>query len=271
MIDRTKLRKLLAHHFSRNELDLLCFDMGFDTRDLDNHNAPFDNVVISLIQYCERRSLLNKLVEVCQERRPTAPWPTALGNVEADRPSLKQGGGEKPAGGVKIKSTGDHNIIFGGGEGHTANVTHIHQAPAEDAHSLFQSGQALTQKKAYDQALEPLKKVIQLEPDNSQAYYYLALALLKGNRPKLLKSSTIQTIEQHLNSARHCSAPFVMATLLLAVVKYDYYVLNSLRETSPTVSQLLEPKFSLSKTEVNELLSHFEAPRNKVWESLKGL
>jgi hypothetical protein len=59
--------------------------------------------------------------------------------------------------------------------------------------------------------------------------------------------------------------------LLLAMVKYDYYVLNSLRETLPTVSQLLELKFSLSKIQVNELLSHFDAPRNKVWEWLKTL
>lgn len=271
MTNRTQFRKLLATYFSKNELDLLCFDLGFDTQDLDNHNAPFDNIVISLIKYCERRNLFNKLIQACQERRPHVDWAAVLNNENAPLPQPPPPVKPSSSGSTWVINGEKHTIIGEVKDGGTVHVTNIHQAPAEDAQTFFKRGQQLVQTKAYDQALEPLKKAIELDPSNPYAHYYLSLALLKGNRPKLLKQSTIQTIEQHLNIALQASPPPAVVILLLAMVKYDYYVLNSLRETLPTVSQLLELKFSLSKIQVNELLSHFDAPRNKVWEWLKTL
>jgi serine/threonine protein kinase len=66
--DRTLLRKLLAKHFSLDEMRTLCDDLG-----IDNEDVPGDNKTgkaRELIVYCIRRDRLSDLVNYVKTERP---------------------------------------------------------------------------------------------------------------------------------------------------------------------------------------------------------
>jgi hypothetical protein len=71
-IDQVGLRLKLCEAFSREELQVLCFDLGVDYEDLSEGGKPA--VAVQLILSCQRRSLLQKLREVCQRQRPAMNW-----------------------------------------------------------------------------------------------------------------------------------------------------------------------------------------------------
>lgn len=55
--------------------------------------------------------------------------------------------------------------------------------------------------KLYDKALEIYESVMQKDFNNSDAYFYAAVALLKGKRPFLVSASAIKKAEEYLQTA----------------------------------------------------------------------
>jgi hypothetical protein len=84
-----------------------------------------------------------------------------------------------------------------------------------------------------------LNSAIESEPSQSANYYYLALALLKGRRPKVLTRAEAQTISQHLQTScvlddSHCEYYY-----LWALVKYDFYASHGFSIGTPDIVELL--------------------------------
>lgn len=81
--------------------------------------------------------------------------------------------------------------------------------------------------KLYDLAISTLNRVIEISPDDSEAYYYLALSTIKGRRLKVLPMSDVKNIVRLLNAAIAIddSPKYIY---LKAILYYDYYHLNSL-------------------------------------------
>jgi len=68
-----RVRQLIAEHFSMDEMRGLVFDMGVQP-DAIPGNGSYDRS-LELVAYCERRGLLDTLIQLCQGQRPHAPWP----------------------------------------------------------------------------------------------------------------------------------------------------------------------------------------------------
>lgn len=88
------------------------------------------------------------------------------------------------------------------------------------------------------------KKLITLSPELADAYYYLALSLIKGRRIKLLTLKEIREIEELLNTSLELDSENFKYDLLLAAIKFDYYRTSGLVVKSPTDDELIESGFS---------------------------
>lgn len=115
--------------------------------------------------------------------------------------------------------------------------------------NLLQIGINFLEKKSYQQSINTLKDLIKNNPESSDAYYYLSLALLKGRRPKVLKRTEIEEIEQLL-----CATPTTNSDLdgniqyFLALIKEDYYFGNRIKCPPPSIQDILT---SASRKSIN--------------------
>ncbi len=71
-VDREALFEKICAHFSKNELRELCFILGIPFGNLEGGTERA--IVISLIEYCERRGLYQALIDACQKGRPGVDW-----------------------------------------------------------------------------------------------------------------------------------------------------------------------------------------------------
>lgn len=143
----------------------------------------------------------------------------------------------------------------------------VSASPAE----LVERGKFLLKAHLYVAAVKVLEEALRIGPDMADVQYYLAIALLQGQRPKLLRFSTVRAVESYLQAAI-CRQPSLgRAYLLWAVVKYDYYVLNGMFERSPTHLDLVRKGVQfLTLDEILEVVQYM-APMagNAVWEWLQ--
>lgn len=93
--------------------------------------------------------------------------------------------------------------------------------------------------KLFDLATKYFAIAIEQMPDNSDAYYYYAIALLKGRRPKILTLKEIEKIESYLSAATQIDSNKSKYFYLLALIKYDFYIANGLRINPPTFEELI--------------------------------
>jgi len=91
----------------------------------------------------------------------------------------------------------------------------------------------------YDVASKYFAKAIEQIPDYSDAYYYYALALLKGKRPKVLTLTEIKKVEDYLNAAIQIDDSKSRYYYLWALLKHDYFIKNGLRVSPPTFEELI--------------------------------
>ena len=76
--------------------------------------------------------------------------------------------------------------------------------------------------KLYDKALIAFEKAIEDNLDNSEVYFYAAVALLKGNKPFLHTRDEIQKVLDYLNAAVSIEDRGIYY-YLMAFVKKDYF------------------------------------------------
>ena len=108
----------------------------------------------------------------------------------------------------------------------------------------------------YDLAARHFTKAIEQIPDYSDVYYYYALALFKGRRPKVLTLTEIRKIEDYLNAAIQLDSSKSKYYYLLAVIKHDFYIKNGLKVNPPTFEELISQAKSkpYEETEIRKML-----------------
>jgi tetratricopeptide (TPR) repeat protein len=91
----------------------------------------------------------------------------------------------------------------------------------------------------YDLATKYFTKAVEEKPDSGDTYYYYALSLLKGKRPKLLTLAEIRKVEEYLNAAIQIDDSKSKYYYLWALIKHDFYKCNGLAINSPSIEELL--------------------------------
>lgn len=115
--------------------------------------------------------------------------------------------------------------------------------------------------KLYDKAIPCFEKAIEDNFDNSETYFYAAIALLKGKKAFLAPRSVIDKIEEYLQAAIMIE-PKGIYYYFWAYIRYDHHFRKSYR-MSPNYQELLAQatQIGLSQNDVEELYKILEVAR----------
>lgn len=91
--------------------------------------------------------------------------------------------------------------------------------------------------KLYDKAIPCFEKSLEENFDNSEAYFYAAIALLKGQKAFMTPRPVIDKIEEYLNAAIMIE-PKGIYFYFLAYIKYDHHH-RKFYKTTPNYEELL--------------------------------
>ena len=153
--------------------------------------------------------------------------------------------------------------------GQIGDVYNIESLSQPTGKELLHNGIQLINHKAYQQAIDVLNSAIKTEPSLSATYYYLAIALLKGKRPKVLKCIEIEEIDRLLDIATIRGDSDGTIQLFRALVRDDYYNGNRLNCPPPSVADILS---SISSTidisRLRMLLTRLPMPDNQLYNVL---
>jgi tetratricopeptide (TPR) repeat protein len=111
-------------------------------------------------------------------------------------------------------------------------------AGSEDGETHLSLGLLYLQLRLCDLAVRHCKRALDLDPGNADGHYYLALASIRGRRPKTLTLQEVRAVEAHLSAALELDERPAKYYCLLAVIKHDYYVTNGL-SCRPSPQELL--------------------------------
>ena len=118
--------------------------------------------------------------------------------------------------------------------------------------------------KLYDKAIPCFEKAIEDNFDNSETYFYAAIALLKGKKAFLTPRPIIDKIEEYIQAAIMIE-PKGIYHYFWAYIRYDHHFRKSYR-MSPNYQDLLAQakQIGLSQTDVSELYNILEVQRPDV-------
>lgn len=78
-IDKTNLPQLknqIHNHFSLEEIQSLCFELGLSSDEFNVETK--EKLVVKFLEYCYHRDLISKLVNILQEKRPNINWESVI-------------------------------------------------------------------------------------------------------------------------------------------------------------------------------------------------
>jgi hypothetical protein len=148
------------------------------------------------------------------------------------------------------------------------NIENIYLNKTISGQEFLTRGLQLLSQKNYQQAINKLSDAIISDPSLSDAYYYLAMASLKGNKPRRLDVWTIRDIEENLNTAIAGNSKNSRYYTLWAIIKYGYYTMNSLLEKSPSSDNLFKKGETIQAEHAREILYYVNDPSNLYWIKL---
>jgi tetratricopeptide (TPR) repeat protein len=123
----------------------------------------------------------------------------------------------------------------------------------------------------YDEALQLLDKVILADEEIPDAYYYRALAALRGKRPKSTLLTAADKMCRDLTAAIRIDADQAHYYYLLALVQYDFYIMNGFRCDEDEIERMLHIAASLPLdiARCEEMLRHTNNPDSPIIDFLQ--
>jgi tetratricopeptide (TPR) repeat protein len=113
------------------------------------------------------------------------------------------------------------------------------QTQPQDAEAALALGLCYLDLGLYDKAIELVNTAIAQMPEQADVYYYAAVALFKGRKPRTLTLNEIKHIESLLEAACQLDDDKAHYYYLRAVIKREYYSKNGLRVVGASDAELL--------------------------------
>lgn len=107
-----------------------------------------------------------------------------------------------------------------------------------DGEALFALGLFYLNLKLYDLALKNFELAIINLPEEPDVYYYYALSLIRGRRPKSMNLNEIRKTTEYLNTSIQLDDK-EKYYYLAAIINYDFYAGNGMRLPKPDYTQLI--------------------------------
>jgi hypothetical protein len=126
--------------------------------------------------------------------------------------------------------------------GHQWNVAgdlHMEAPPKQDPAALLERGMGQLRAHAYQSAAESLRQAISVDPTMRLAYTHLAMALLRGRRPKALPLTEMRELDEVLGAAIAVDGNDGLLHWFRALVRFDFYDGNGMTCPAPTVGDIV--------------------------------
>lgn len=146
------------------------------------------------------------------------------------------------------------------------SLTKSLQENPTDTTKLMSLGLFFLLKRGYLEARKQFEKIIDIDPMNPDAYFYLSIALLEGKKPFIQVRSTIDRILENINLAYELYIENDINPALClyfhAFIKYDFFSKKYLR-ISPDYKSLLMDAYDngLTIEESNDLFEILNVPK----------
>jgi hypothetical protein len=125
------------------------------------------------------------------------------------------------------------------------------------------TGRSYVRHRRYGAAVHQFEEALDVSPDDPEAHYYLALALLQGMRPNRLPAGRVRRACRHLGSA----APLRKAEVLLLLINEDYGLSwHRYTEVPHALRALVAP---LDTEAARELVEHVPARGTRTYQLLE--
>lgn len=140
----------------------------------------------------------------------------------------------------EIQSQG-HVIV---GDNNTISVIH----PAEPTvNELISNAKIYLSNNDFKKARETLNKLILKTPNDADPYFYLALSLIAGRRPKILGYKEAEEIVRNVDIAISKDKARAHFYYLKAIILYDFYCLNGFAVEIDEINEVLAITADLDK------------------------
>ena len=133
----------------------------------------------------------------------------------------------------------------------------------------FTRGLNALNSRNYPAALTDFRAVCARRPEHPDTWFYVALAALRGQRPRTHFTPYIEEIGRLLEHAASLSPsqPHVLA--LWAVLKEDHHRVLGLDEGVPGAEKLRRAATSITAEHAAEICDHVPAPETPTWRELQ--
>ncbi len=108
-----------------------------------------------------------------------------------------------------------------------------------DSEALLAIGICYLKLGLYDLAMGFLARLVEAHPADPQGYYYRAICLFRGKRPRKANRRTAQEAESLVETAIQLDPANGRYDALLATIRDEYYVRNGMRSPPPSPDELL--------------------------------
>ncbi len=141
----------------------------------------------------------------------------------------------------------------------------------ETLDTMLSKGLAHLRLGVYENAAAILQEACRKHPNSAKAFFYFGVSLVGGRRPRSMDLKDIQQAERALAAALRLDPSNATYLFFLAAMKADFYLNNGLRDSSPSVMELME-RYGKSRTKDREadiLLRLVGLSKSEVYRMLK--
>ncbi len=119
----------------------------------------------------------------------------------------------------------------------------------------------------YSAALSDFRAVCARRPEFADAWYYVALAALKGQRPRTHTTTYIEEVDRLLEHASSLPSAQPHVQALRALIREDHHQSRGIT-SAPTAADLCPPATSVPLQHAAEICRHVPAPETFIWQEL---
>jgi tetratricopeptide (TPR) repeat protein len=120
-----------------------------------------------------------------------------------------------------------------------AQYSQVLRTDPQDRDALLAIGLCYLKLGLFDLADRFLRQLIDAHPADPSGYYYRAVCMLRGKRPRITSLSVMREAEQLIGTASELDPSNGRYEVVLAALRYDYYVLNGMRIPDPAPAILM--------------------------------
>ncbi|MDH6128752.1 tetratricopeptide (TPR) repeat protein [Kitasatospora sp. GP82] len=142
--------------------------------------------------------------------------------------------------------------------------------PAGLSSAAARTGRLHLANKRYDDARIAFSAAVRDIPSDSEARYYLALALLAGRNIAMATSERISRAESCLQQVTESDPGASHAWALWAVLKEEHFISAGRGDGTPPIRELVAKAAGIDGARRAELLTHLNAPSSTCWRGLRS-